>query len=65
MITKSNFDEVKYREKLEKTIPNGAYQIGISPFIAYTGKGGKIDFEIALVKEMLNLGVTFDDTFYE
>lgn len=65
MITKDNFDEKRYREKLEKTLPNTGYQIGETPFVAWVGKRGKIDFEVAMVKELLERGCTFDFNIYE
>ena len=45
-------EEKDLREKLEKELPNGWYDIGTGDFHCYTGKGGKIDFEVALRKDI-------------
>lgn len=44
--------EKELRERLEKELPEGVYRIG-SPgdeLILHTGKDGKIDFEVALIR---------------
>ncbi len=43
--------EKELREKLNKELEHGGYQIGVEPFIAITGKGGYIDFQVMLQKE--------------
>ena len=45
-------EEKDLREKLDKEIPNGAYNIGIEGMVCWTGKGGRIDFEIAMIKAL-------------
>jgi hypothetical protein len=47
--------EKELREKLQKELPEGPYQIGVPPMMAYTGKGGRIEFEVALHKQMMKL----------
>jgi len=48
--------EVVLRTKLDKELPDGSYQIGDNnKTILYTGKRGKIDFEVALAKEFRNI----------
>jgi len=47
--------EKELREKLQKELPEGAYEIGVLPMIAWTGKGGKINFEVALHKAMIEM----------
>lgn len=42
--------EKELREKLEKELPEGMYEIGGPGLVAWTGKGGKIDFEVLLQK---------------
>jgi hypothetical protein len=63
IVTKENFDETRYRAKLDKQLSNGGYQIGEGPYILWTGKGGKIDFEVAFMKEILEYGCTFNEEF--
>lgn len=65
MVNQENFDEVKYREKLNRKFSDGVYQIGYSPYVVFTGKGGKIDFEVAFMKEVLKQGYTFKFDIYE
>jgi hypothetical protein len=43
--------EVDYRAKLEEEISEGIYEIGVPPIIGWTGKGGYINFLVALRKE--------------
>lgn len=40
--------EIDLRAKLEKELPDGHYQIGSGKLQAWTGKSGKIEFEVAL-----------------
>ena len=47
--------EKELREKLQKELPDGGYEIGAPPMIAWTGKGGKINFEVALHKAMMKM----------
>ena len=42
----------KSREELEKIVPNGSYIIGAPGFQALTGKGGYIQYILALTKEI-------------
>ena len=44
--------EIKLREKLEKELPEGSYDIGTDNFVCITGKGGYINFRVALAKEV-------------
>lgn len=44
--------EVDLRTKLEAELEDGCYAIGGPGFWAYTGKGGKIDFEVELRREL-------------
>lgn len=48
--------EVDLRARLEKELPDGYYELsgGEGGFCAGTGKGGKIEFEVALVKAAKN-----------
>lgn len=55
--------ERELRDKLEKELPEGSYQIGSGKMIAWTGKGGKINFEVALhrhAKSLTSPGGTFN-----
>jgi len=47
--------EIELRAKLDKEIPNGAYQIGTPPVVAWTGKGGYIDFHIEMERVLRKL----------
>lgn len=49
--------EIELREKLQRELPDGAYQIGGPGMIAHTGKGGAIDFRVALVKSCMKAEV--------
>ncbi len=44
--------EKALREKLENELEEKMYQIGEGDFIAFTGKQGKIDFEVSLDKTL-------------
>ncbi len=44
--------EKEIRAHLNETLKEGLHQIGDSPFVAWTGKQGKIDFEVAVLKEL-------------
>ncbi len=48
--------EKELREKLNKELLEGSYQIGdpTSGFIAFTGKQGKINFEVELTRYIKN-----------
>ena len=46
--------EKELKDKLEKELPDGLYQIGASPYLITTGKSGHINFEIALRKAAEN-----------
>ena len=63
IVTRENFDEIRYRAKLDKQLTNGGYQIGETPYVMWTGKKGKIDFEVAFIKEMLRNDHTFNEQF--
>lgn len=39
--------------KLQAELPDGMYSLGDGPIRGFTGKGGKIQFEVALHKELL------------
>lgn len=43
--------EKQFREKLEKELPNNAYQVGKT---IWTGKLGFIDYEVLIRKELYN-----------
>ncbi len=45
--------EKELRENLDKQFGDGMYRIGIPPMVAITGKQGKIDFEVQLIKSHL------------
>ncbi len=45
--------EIDRRKYYQETIPDGCYQIGTDDFFAYTGKGGYIEYQIALEKAVL------------
>lgn len=64
-ITKNNFDEARYRAKLQKSVSPGGYQIGAGKMVVWTGKGGMIDFEVCLIKSFLEDGMEFEETLYE
>lgn len=57
--------EIDLRDKLMKELPDGLYSWGDGDKIwGYTGKGGKIDMEVALhkaLKEYIKDGTTEDD----
>ncbi len=42
--------EIDLRSKLEKELSDGLYRIGSGNFMGWTGKGGQIEFEVALIK---------------
>jgi hypothetical protein len=63
IVTKENFDETRYRAKLGKTIDDYGHLIGEAPYVCWTGKGGKIEYEVAFIKEMLRTGHTFNEEF--
>ena len=45
--------EVELRKRLEEQIPHGSYNIGTGEpgdMVCYTGKYGRIEFEVALQK---------------
>jgi hypothetical protein len=65
IVNQENFDEVKYREKLNRKFSDGAYQIGYPPYTVFTGKGGKVEFELTFMKEALKQGYTFEFDIYE
>jgi len=44
--------EKRLRERLENELEEKMYQIGEGDFIAFTGKQGKIDFEVSLEKTL-------------
>jgi len=49
--------EIDLRERLNRTLPHGSYKIGDNCF---TGKGGYIEFEVAMkkkVKEMFGFEI--------
>lgn len=47
--------EIDYRQELQDTLENKAYPIGIpgSPVRGWTGKGGQIEFMVAMRKEAM------------
>ncbi len=47
--------EIKRRAYLEKTLKEKPYCISTEPFVCWTGKQGKIDFEISFEKELRKL----------
>jgi hypothetical protein len=47
--------EAKLRDRLEKELPEGGYEIGSPNFRAWTGKGGKIECEVALSRAIKDL----------
>jgi hypothetical protein len=53
--------EIKLREKLELELEDKSYRIGTDRIYGLTGKSGKIDYEIALRKEMINSGFITND----
>lgn len=65
-VTKDNFNEDRYRAKLQASLPSGGYQIGEpGDMVIWTGKGGMIDFEVSLLKAFMEDGMEFDETLYE
>ena len=57
--------EIALREKLGKEVEDGFYIIEGGRFTVGTGKGGMIEFEIALQKENIKLGVTTNEELNE
>ncbi len=53
--------EIDLRAKLQKELPDGLYEIGFpgSKIQGWTGKGGKIDMEVALHKELRKMSENF------
>lgn len=49
-------EEKDLRERLENELEDGCYKIGGETIIAYTGKQGYINYEIALRKAVENYG---------
>lgn len=47
--------EKELRERLDKEIPHGIYKIGAGRMTAWTGKAGRIEYEVALQKHCKNL----------
>ena len=51
--------EIDLRERLDKELEDKMYQIGEGEFVVFTGKQGKIEFEVSLersFRDMMNLG---------
>jgi len=52
--------EIKLRAKLDKELPNGCYPLQIGNKIhGYAGKGGEIEFRVALEKEVRSWGMSY------
>jgi len=47
--------EIDYREKLEKEIPHGYYEIGNDDFVALTGKYGYINYLVEFRRRVMGL----------
>ena len=48
------YNEELHRKMLEETLEDGGYQIGNTLF---TGKGGKIEYEVLMTKELIKENV--------
>lgn len=50
----SHDDEAKEKKRaeLERKLTDGGYSIGTDNFVCYTGKGGKINFELELMEQV-------------
>jgi hypothetical protein len=46
--------EIEAREKLDKEVPNGLYNIGSDKQVCYTGRQGYIEFQIEMMKYCRN-----------
>jgi hypothetical protein len=44
--------EEELRKKLNEELPEGIYDISESNLVCYTGKQGKIDLEVEVIKEL-------------
>lgn len=44
--------EEKLRKKLNKELPEGIYDISEGNLVCFTGKQGKIDLEVEVIKEL-------------
>lgn len=49
--------EAELRAKLEEELPDGLYHVGVKPLILTTGKGGYIEYQVAVWKEMQNIPI--------
>lgn len=47
--------EKKLRDKLELELDNQFYEIGYTPYLALTGKSGKINYEVELQRKAMEL----------
>ena len=57
MVDDNNDWEKELREKLNKELPDGVYDIGHGNFVCYTGKQGKIELEVEVMKELKKRGI--------
>lgn len=56
------YNEELHRKILEDTLENNFYKIGKGPVVCFTGKGGKIDYEVKITKQFIELGAFNEDS---
>ena len=48
--------EEEFRKKLNEELPEGIYDISAGNLVCFTGKQGKIDLEVEVIKELKEKG---------
>ena len=48
--------EEEFRKKLNEELPEGIYDISAGNLVCFTGKQGKIDLEVGVIKELKKKG---------
>jgi len=48
--------EEEFRKKLNEELPEGIYDISAGNLVCFTGKQGKIDLEVEVIKELKKKG---------
>jgi hypothetical protein len=57
MNKKLKYNEELHRKILKETLEEGGYQIGEQPNVLFTGKGGKIEYEVLMTKELIKQNI--------
>ena len=53
--------EIDLREKLNKEIPEGTAIIEVGGWTTYMGKQGRIEFDVAIMKEIKRLNIIIEE----